>query len=102
MPLVGKGGLHNASTDPGQLRQWHGRWPTAETGWAVACGDELAVVDVDVKHGADVQEVVSCVAGPMVMTGSHNGERGLHVYCRGPAATAATPMEGVEIRGRGA
>ena len=102
VPLVGKGGFHQASTDPAQLLAWHNRFPTRTTGWAVACGDDLAVVDVDVKHGADVQEAVSLVAGPMVMTGSYNGERGLQVYCRGPAPTADTPLKGVEVRGRGA
>ena len=105
VPLVGKGGFHNASTDPEQLRAWHNLYPTA--GWAVACGEQLAIVDADVKHGADLQQLFTIVAGPTVMTGlcsngnGGSGDRGVHVYCDGPAATAATPLEGVEVRGVG-
>jgi hypothetical protein len=100
-PLVGQGGLHLATAEMAQLLNWHNRWPSA--GWAVTCGDRLAVVDVDVKHGADVEAVLSVVAGPTVLTGKHDGERGVHVYCTGPARTAPrTSLKGVEIRGKGA
>lgn len=101
VPLIGKGGLHLASTDPDTLRAWHNRWPTA--GWAVVCGKGFSVVDVDVKHGADVQEVLGLVAGPMVETGQANGSgRGLHVYVAGDLPTGDTALKGVEIRGVGA
>jgi hypothetical protein len=101
VPLVGEGGFHKASTDPDTLRVWHNRFPTA--GWAVVCGKGFSVVDVDVKHGADVQEVLGLVAGPMVETGQANGSgRGLHIYVAGDLPTGDTALKGVEIRGVGA
>jgi hypothetical protein len=99
-PLVGEGGFHRASADPDTLLAWHNRWPTA--GWAVVCGHEFVVIDVDVKRGADVQAVLALIAGPMVETGQANGRgRGLHVYVAGDEATGETALEGVEVRGVG-
>jgi AAA domain/Bifunctional DNA primase/polymerase, N-terminal/Primase C terminal 1 (PriCT-1) len=98
VPLVGEGGLHNASFNPDTLLAWHNRFPDA--GWAVVCGHGFCVVDVDAKHGGDVQEVLLHVAGPMVETGQANGNgRGLHVYVAGNMRGGQTALKGVEVRG---
>lgn len=73
---------------------------------AIACGSALAVVDVDVKAGADPKEVLdrhALTGAPMVAETAPDdeGERGLHIYCAGPARTGPTAEPGVEIRGRG-
>ena len=51
MPLVGKGGFHNATTDQFQILGWWKRWPHAMIG--VACGgaNRLVILDIDVKDG---------------------------------------------------
>lgn len=51
MPLVGKGGFHNATTNKRQIESWWKRWPNAIIG--VACGGDsrLVILDIDVKNG---------------------------------------------------
>ena len=51
MPLIGKGGFHNATTDRSLILDWWKRWPHAMIG--VACGGEkrLVILDIDVKDG---------------------------------------------------
>jgi Bifunctional DNA primase/polymerase, N-terminal len=97
-------GFKDASRDERTILHWYDRWPGA--GVAIACGAVLAVVDADVKAGADPKEVLDLhglTDAPMVVETAPNdeGERGRHVYCRGPARTGKTAEVGVEIRGRG-
>lgn len=49
-PMI-KGGHNSASADPSQIEEWWSQWPKANI--AVACGlvSNLAVIDIDVKHG---------------------------------------------------
>lgn len=48
-PLL-RHGVHDASTDPDQIRRWWVRWPNANIG--VATGrDSIDVLDIDVKFG---------------------------------------------------
>jgi hypothetical protein len=42
-------GLHDATTDEAQIREWWTRWPTANVGWPLAEG--WTALDVDIRHG---------------------------------------------------
>src|SRR5262249_20314894 len=44
-------GCKDATTDQAQIEQWWSAWPDANIG--LAPGDDLAVIDIDVKEGKD-------------------------------------------------
>ncbi len=56
-PRTGPGGLHHATTDPGQVEYWWRRWREAGVGLRTGCalqgGGFLAVVDVDPRSNGD-------------------------------------------------
>ncbi len=99
-------GLKDATGDERTLLAWNDRWPDAN--WALLCGD-VAVVDMDPKHGADPRELVDehqLADRPGVWTGRATsgpleGERGAHAYCAGGVATGNAPVAGVHVRGTG-
>src|SRR5699024_3406300 len=45
-------GFHDASTDPGRVRAWWGRFPAANIGMPTGAASGVVVVDVDV-HGVN-------------------------------------------------
>jgi hypothetical protein len=49
-PRTGRG-LHDASTDPDQLRGWWTRWPDANVGIATGASSKLLVLDIDLPDG---------------------------------------------------
>src|SRR4051794_37182015 len=49
-------GVHEATSDERALLHWHERWP--DSNWALACGERVAVLDIDSKAGADPREVI--------------------------------------------
>lgn len=95
-----------ASCQPSDITTWADRWPMANV--AVACRDQLVVIDVDPRHGgieavARLEEEHGVLPEtPTVETGGG----GLHYYFRPPAGvtlgnrTGALP-EGIDIRGNG-
>ena len=101
-------GLKDASADERQLLQWNDRW--ADANWAVACGSNVSVIDIDTKAGADPTEIISDYelgGRPTVWTGAAlagelEGVRGAHVYSANGVRTGPTGAAGVEIRGPGA
>ena len=46
-------GLHDASTDPDQIRRWWREWPDANVGIRTGAESGLIVLDVDPDHGGD-------------------------------------------------
>jgi hypothetical protein len=93
-------GLKDATTDPGIIRQWWARWPTANVG--VVTGLGFDVLDVD---GLEAREALRACAplpghglyGPTVRTG-----RGWHVYVAPTGlGNRAGLVEGCDWRGRG-
>ena len=46
-------GLHDASTDPDQIRRWWREWPDANVGIRTGTESGLIVLDVDPDHGGD-------------------------------------------------
>jgi len=58
-PLVG-GGVHSASIDPRQIREWWRRWPDANIG--IACGEISGIIVIDVDGEAGKKSLMSLVA----------------------------------------
>ena len=100
-PLTGHG-LHDASCDEKTLLHWNDQFPHAN--WALACGDDVAVIDADPKHGADPSELIDehgLAQSSISETGEWEGVRGAHIYRAGPVPTGSAPIPGVHIRGQG-
>jgi len=100
-PLV-RHGLHDATTNPGQLERWWSRWPTANLGLATGiCFDAL---DIDGQAGLAALRQLAQAAGlrlpgPLVATGGG----GWHVWFA-PTGLGNRPPRGlphVDWRGRG-
>jgi len=94
-------GLHDASTDPAQIRAWWDRWPDANIG--LRTGDAFDVVDVDGPDGEAALDAVDrpadgpTVDGPTVATG-----KGWHVYLAPTGrGNRAGLVDHVDWRGRG-
>jgi len=91
-------GLHEASTDPGQVRRWWTRWPYANVG--LATGHALDVCDVDTPDALhrllDLLDVIR-PPGPLVRTG-----QGWHVwYASNGLPNRVAVIPGVDWRGTG-
>ncbi len=90
LPLAGKlpripkrqggRGVHDATTDLDQIRQWWRRWPQANIG--LRCGIQFDVIDIDGPQGLHAlqqllaQRAQEPIGGPRVRTGSG----GWHIY----------------------
>jgi hypothetical protein len=76
----GGSGVHDATTDPDQIRTWWRRWPRANVG--LRCGVVFDVIDVDGEPGRESLERFLAehhhppIGGPRVRTGSG----GWHLY----------------------
>jgi len=77
---AGGRGVHDATTDLNQVREWWRRWPQANVG--LRCGLRFDVIDVDGPQGRDSLERFLAaqgqgpIGGPRVLTGSG----GWHLY----------------------
>lgn len=83
-------GINDASRDPAQIAAWWAAWPNAGIG--MNCGRSgLAIVDVDVKKGAQGRATIAwfveryAAFGQTLCAGSPTG--GLHYYFSGAMAT---------------
>lgn len=109
--LPPEGGVHWASRDAGQIREWWSDDPYASIGIATGAASALAVIDLDVKGGArgfDSLFTWLCSWGgglsfsyPYARTPSG----GAHIWMRTPA-WAAVPerpsiLPGVDVKGDG-
>jgi hypothetical protein len=47
-------GLHDATTDPQQIKQWWKRWPDANIGVLTGTPSGIIVLDIDERHGGHV------------------------------------------------
>jgi hypothetical protein len=118
MPLV-RHGFKQATRDERQILQWWDRWPDANIGIACAAAG-IAVVDIDVRHGADPGQVTAQlpvgVRDKLVFawTGvapapderhpaSLEGLRGAHLFFAADRARTGTllDIDGVELRAQG-
>ncbi|SNR58671.1 Bifunctional DNA primase/polymerase, N-terminal [Actinoplanes regularis] len=91
-------GLHEASTDPAQIRRWWARWPHANIG--LATGGVLDVCDIDtpeaLRRVLDLLDVVK-PPGPLVRTG-----HGWHLwYASSGLPSRIGVLPGMDWRGKG-
>ena len=83
-------GLHDASTDPEQIRKWWGIWPAANigiaTGREIPGGGYLAVLDIDPRNDGDSSvEELEQKHGPLPVTVTvRTGGGGWHHYFSSP------------------
>jgi len=79
-------GVHDASADPGTIRRWWSRWPSANI--AIAVPPEWFVLDVDPRHGGDVElDRLEREHGPLPVTvTARTGSGGRHLLFARPTA----------------
>lgn len=96
-PLT-KNGVKDATLDQEKLDAWRKRWPKAN--WAIACGDGLFVVDLDVKPGKNgIQSLAALGKVPRTRT-VRTGSGGLHLYFLGDASNTTSKLgAGIDTRG---
>lgn len=106
-PLTPRG-FHDASTDPGQVERWWGRWPDANLGLPTGAVSGVAVADVDVHDRVDGRAALARaveagrVGVPVFTVASPSGGRHGH-YPATPDATQRSwqTTAGVGFRGDG-
>jgi bifunctional DNA primase/polymerase-like protein len=106
-PLT-ENGFYDATTNAEQIREWWARWPDALIGFWPGPSD-LAVLDVDVKHGKDgignFIRLDGCPILPPVPT-VRTPSDGYHFHFLMPEKTTVTttvcdPADGLDWRGEG-
>ena len=95
-----KTGFKAATTDPEQIRYWWTKAPEALIGMALP--PHLLVLDIDPRHGGDVEELEKHL-GPLPKTltvWSGRGDGGQHLYYRRPSGdlTSTALPAGVDLR----
>jgi Bifunctional DNA primase/polymerase, N-terminal len=92
-------GVHDATLDPDQVREWWRMWPTSNVG--IGCGGGLIVYDIDPRNGGE-STFENATGGrpfprvPTVCTGSG----GLHFYFAGDERSGHLG-NGVDIQAAG-
>ncbi len=111
-PLTPRG-FYDATTDPGAIRQWWGRWPTAMIGMPTGEPAGVFVIDVDVDpaRGKDGEAALADLVrrhGPLPDTVEAMTPRGgRHLYFRHPRDGARIPCsagklaDSIDVRGDG-
>jgi len=97
-PRLITAGLHEASTDPEQVRRWWTAWPEANVG--LRTGVAIDVCDVDTPTGLHLLRDIlgDLFETPLVQTGSG----GLHLYFAASGApNRVRLLPGVDWRGEG-
>lgn len=105
-----KHGLHDATTDPGQIGFWWIKWPNANVGIRTGAISGLVVLDIDPEHDGE-QSVVTLeqTHGPLppTLTSLTGGDGMHHLYTHpGPdidiANRAGSKLgPGIDVRGDG-
>ena len=109
--LPPQGGVHWASTDPAQIREWWSQDPAASIGVATGQVSALAVIDLDVKgeHNGVASLSAFLTGAPITeLTGypyASTPSGGSHIWMRTPpwAAVPERPgiLPGVDVKGDG-
>ena len=99
-------GLHDASTDPDQIRRWWREWPDANVGIRTGAESELIVLDVDPDHGGDESLAqLEALHGPLPATvQQRTGGGGRHYLFQHPGTPVrnrAGFRPGLDVRGDG-
>lgn len=98
-------GLNDATTGPGQIREWWSRWPTANVGVTSGAASNLVVVDVDLPDGPDSLERLQTDHARLPATcEQRTGSGGRQLLFAHPGADVANRTglrSGIDIRGDG-
>jgi hypothetical protein len=102
----GGNGVHDASVDPDQIREWGRLYPNANVG--IACGEVsgIFIVDVDPRNGGDVSLAALTARGYLLPNGpkQRTGNGGWHIGMRwepGIANSKGRLGPGIEIKSTG-
>lgn len=103
-PLT-RGGFHDATTDVCQIAEWWTEWPRANVAIACDARSGILVLDVDPRHGGDVElSELEAVHGalPTTITGLTGGG-GQHYLFKRPAGVSFRGQlaKGVDIKADG-
>ncbi len=103
-PLIG-GGVHSASIDPRQIREWWRRWPDANIG--IACGEVSGIIVIDVDGEAGKASLSTLIAEIGQLPSSWTqvtGGGGRHLLFRHPGVAVKNKVglrTCLDIRGDG-
>lgn len=112
-PLAGKrpitdNGLHDATTDEDQIREWWADRPDANVGIPTGAVSGLVVVDVDGPEGEDTLAQLEAENGRLPVTMEVTTGKGRHLYFTHPGGHVKSGAgersglgKGVDIRGDG-
>jgi Bifunctional DNA primase/polymerase, N-terminal len=101
-PRPGRGGVHEATTDPGRVRGWWRRWPAANV--ALRTGDRFDACDVDGPEGVEALRAILHIAPAALGAGplARSGGGGWHLlFAATGAGSPGGILPGVDWRGRG-
>lgn len=93
-----KHGVHDATTDPNQIRQWWEEWPKANIGIATGSQSNLFIIDADSPIIVQSAETRGLPLTPRVTTG-----KGAHAWFKHPGFIVPNKVkiEGFDFRGDG-
>ena len=102
-----KGGVHSATTDKEQIKQWWLKWPDANIG--LATGSKIVVLDIDPRNGGlESLKQLEIDLGPLPGTVKvKTGGGGYHYYFAPPAfplksdTSGKLLLPGVDVLGHG-
>src|SRR5690606_27099871 len=98
-PLTRRG-VHDASLDAETVKAWWRRWPDANV--AIAAGDGLVVLDVDVRNGGDASLTeLERDYGEIRTLTARTGGGGLHLYFRGDLPQKLVFRDGLDLKAAG-
>lgn len=99
-PLTDKG-LHDASKDLDRIRQWWGKWPTANIGVPTGQDSGIDVLDIDLMRGGeDSLEVAGEVPETVESLTGGGGRHLLFGHVEG-VRNRVDVLPGVDVRGEG-
>ncbi len=95
---LGGRGFKDATTDLAQVGQWWDQWPDALIGMPVP--DDVAVLDVDPRHGGNLDSLGGLPDTLRVWSG--RGDGGVHLYFRRPPGRLTDRnLPGIDLRDAG-
>jgi hypothetical protein len=105
-PLVPWGGFQRRYADEAEIRQWFRRWPAANVAIVTGVVSQLAVLDVDARHGGDASLAEwERAHAPLPHTiEARTGSGGRHFYFAHPGGLLHNQVglaPGIDLRGDG-
>jgi putative DNA primase/helicase len=100
-------GLHDATTDPEQIREWWGSWPDANIGLRTGQVSGLVVLDIDPRSGGEqsLEALEADYERLSVTVAAVTGGGGRHLFFRQPSHevrnSAGKLGAGLDVRGEG-